>query len=156
MRPHVFRLTPFALFCLVGMSLAQEPAKPTAPASEKNPAVPAACHSLHGEAFDEGPRQKAYLKEGQGKIDFRITTTKPEAQAFFNQGVGQLHSFYYLEAERSFRQAARIDSDSPMPYWGMAMANVNNANRAKGLFKEAQKKVQTAKISPREKRALEA
>ena len=130
---------------------ADEPQKPTAPASEKNPAAPAAGHSLHGEAFDEGPRQKAYLKEGQGKIDFPITTAMPEAQAFMNQGVGQLHSFYYLEAERSFRQAAKIDPDSPMPYWGMAMANVNNAGRARGFFREAQKKAEKAKVSPREK-----
>lgn len=140
---------------LLGVSvLAQD--KPTAPASEKNPAVPAAGHSLHGESFDDGPRQKAYLKEGQGKVDFKITTSKPEAQAFMNQGVGQLHSFYYLEAERSFRQASKIDPENPMPYWGMAMANVNNAKRAKGFFQEAQKKAQNAKISPREKLYLDA
>ena len=70
--------------------------------------------------------------EGQGKVDFPVTTAKPEAQAFINQGVAQLHSFYYFEAERSFRQAAQIDPDCPMAYWGMAMANVNNAKRARG------------------------
>ena len=151
------RLLMLAVLGLFGFRAvaADEPQKPTAPASEKNPAAPAAGHSLHGEAFDEGPRQKAYLKEGQGKIDFPITTAMPEAQAFMNQGVGQLHSFYYLEAERSFRQAAKIDPDSPMPYWGMAMANVNNAGRARGFFKEAQKKAEKAKVSPREKLYLD-
>ncbi len=152
------RLLMLAALGLVGSRAAgaDEPQKPTAPATEKNPAAPAAGHSLHGEAFDEGPRQKAYLKEGQGKIDFPITTAKPEAQAFMNQGVGQLHSFYYLEAERSFRQAAKVDPDSPMPCWGMAMANVNNAGRARGFFKEAQKKAQKTKVSPREKLYLDA
>ncbi len=137
-------------------ALADDPIKPTATASEKNPAVPAAGHSLHGEAFDEGPRQKAYLKEGQGRIDFKVTTAKPEAQAFINQGVAQIHSFYYLEAERSFRQAAQIDPDCPMAYWGMAMANVNNSRRAQGFFKEAKKKAETTKLSRRETLYLDA
>src|SRR5205823_425487 len=58
---------------------ADEPYKPTASASEANPAVPAAGHSIHGEAFNEGPRQAAVILPGMGKIDFRVTTTKPEA-----------------------------------------------------------------------------
>src|SRR5204863_449417 len=78
-----------------------EPTRPTAPASEANPAVPAAGHSVHGEAFNDGPRQKAYLMAGQGKADFPVTTSKAEAQAFINQGVAQLHSFFYFEVERA-------------------------------------------------------
>src|SRR5262245_24505028 len=31
-------------------------------------------HSYHGEVFDEGPRQKAYLMEGMPKIHFPVTT----------------------------------------------------------------------------------
>ena len=63
---------------------------------------PAAGHSLHGEAFDEGPRQSALLMPGTGKVEIKITSRHPQAQAFFNQGVGQLHGFWYFEAERSF------------------------------------------------------
>src|SRR5215207_8003065 len=59
-----------------------EPARPTAPASETNPAQPAAGHSVHGEAFNEGPRQRAYAMAGMGQIHFPVTTDKPEAQAF--------------------------------------------------------------------------
>jgi peroxiredoxin len=117
-----------------------EPVKPTAPASEANPAVPAAGHSVHGEAFNDGPRHAAYLMPGMGKIHFPVTTKKPEAQAFIDQGIGQIHSFYYLEAERSFRQAAQIDPASAMAYWGMAMANINNPARAQGFLKEARKR----------------
>ena len=54
---------------------------------------PAAGHSLHGEAFDEGPRQAATLMPGTGKVKLKITSKQPKAQAFFNQGVGQLHGF---------------------------------------------------------------
>src|SRR5437660_2847995 len=94
-------------------------------------------HSLHGEAFDEGPRQSASLMPGTGNVELKITSAHPRAQAFFNQGVGQLEGFWYFEAERSFRQAAFYDTNCAMAYWGMAMANVNNSNRAAGFIGRA-------------------
>ena len=67
------------------------------------------------------PSLPAKLLDGQGKIDFKITTKSAEAQAFFNQGVAQMHSFWAREAERSFLQAAALDPEAPMPQWGIAM-----------------------------------
>src|SRR6478752_5678971 len=99
-------------------------------ASLATPAGPLPGHSYHGEVFDEGPRQKAYLMTGMPKIHFPVTTKSTEAQAFVEQGVGQLHGFWYYEAERSFRQAAMIDKDCAMAYWGMAQANIDNGTRA--------------------------
>jgi peroxiredoxin len=96
-------------------------------------------HSLHGEAFNEGPRQKAYLMEGMPKIDFPVTTRSEEAQAFFNQGIGQLHGFLYFEAERSFRQVGMLDTNCAMAFWGMSMANVQNETRAKQFMEKAVK-----------------
>lgn len=101
---------------------------------------PLAGHSAHGEAFNEGPRQAAYLISGTGKIDFKVTTQSREAQKFFEQGVGQLHGFWYFEAERSFRQAAALDPDCAMNYWGMAMANLKNKERHQGFIEEAVKR----------------
>ena len=98
--------------------------------------VPAG-HSAHGDAFNEGPRQKAHLMGGTGKVHLPVTTRLAEAQAFFDQGVGQLHGFWYFEAERSFRQAAALDPACAMTYWGMAMANVNNRARARGFIDKA-------------------
>ena len=43
------------------------------------------------------------------------------AQKFFDQGIAQLHSFWAMEAERSFLQAAELDPEAPMPQWGVAM-----------------------------------
>lgn len=97
-------------------------------------------HSAHGEAFDEGPRRAAQLMGNTGKVHFPITTKVPKAQQFFDQGVGQLHGFWYFEAERSFRQVAALDPDCAMAYWGMAMANVNNEKRAKAFLAEAVKR----------------
>ena len=90
---------------------------------------------------------------GQGKIHFPVTTHKPEAQKFVNQGIAQLHSFYYFESERSFRQAAMLDPACAMAYWGMAMSNVYNPRRARGFLVEARKR--DAKISHREKLYIE-
>jgi peroxiredoxin len=106
-------------------------------------------HSAHGEAFNEGPRQRAYLIPGMGNVTFPVTTSVSEAQQFFTQGVAQLHSFYYFEAERSFRQAAALDPDLALAYWGMAMANVNNEKRAKEFLARAEKLKDRA--SPRER-----
>ena len=105
--------------------------------SKKPDEAKAPGHSLHGEAFNEGPRQAAVLMPGTGDVRFPVTTKNEQAQKFFTQGVGQLHGFWYFEAERSFRQAAALDADCAMAYWGMAMANVNNQKRAADFMKVA-------------------
>ena len=111
-------------------------------------------HSQHGDAFNEGPRQEAHLMPGMGAVHFAITTKSALAQKFFDQGIGQLHGFFYFEAERSFRQAAALDASCAMAYWGMAMANSNNAKRAKEFIQSAEKLKNTA--SPREQRWITA
>ena len=111
-------------------------------------------HSYHGEAFNEGPRQRAYLMDGLGRVRFPVTTDDAMAQRFVTQGVAQVHGFWYLEAERSFRQAAAIDSDCAMAYWGMALANKGSAKRAKGFIAEAVKRKGSA--SQREQRYIDA
>jgi len=105
-------------------------------------------HSYHGEAFNEGPRSSAYLMKGMGRVRFPVTTSAQEAQLFFTQGVAQLHGFWHFEAERSFRQAAMLDPDCAMAYWGMAVANRGNTERAKGFIAEAKKR--RAKAGKRE------
>jgi peroxiredoxin len=117
------------------------------------PAVKAG-HSYHGEAFNDGPRQRAYLMGNTGSVKFPVTTGNSEAQQFVEQGLGQLHGFWYFEAERSFRQAARLDPGCAMAYWGMAQANVNNEKRAKIFIAEAAKRKATA--SEREKMYIES
>ena len=112
-------------------------AKPVVPIYKYDPSGPLPGHSNHGEAFNAGPRQAAYLIGGTGNVSFPITTSSPKAQKFFNQGVGQLHGFWYLEAERSFRQVLKLDPGNPMAYWGITMANANNRKRAKEIIGKA-------------------
>ncbi|HRQ90586.1 MAG TPA: hypothetical protein PLA50_17460, partial [Bacteroidia bacterium] len=71
-------------------------------------------HSYHGEVFNEGPRQAAVLIPGTGEVHLAVTTASEEARQFFNQGLGQLHGYWFFEAERSFRQAAALDPDCAM------------------------------------------
>ena len=95
--------------------------------------------SVHGEAFDEGPRQAAILMgaESAGKTDFAVSSKNPQARAFFQQGIAQLHAFAFFEAERSFREVLKLDPDCAMGHWGMAMANRFNPKRARELLAKA-------------------
>ncbi len=122
------------------------------PASEPQQVQPG--HSLHGDVFNEGPRQAAYLMNGMGNVHWEISTKNPMAQRFFDQGIVQLHGFWYFEAERSFRQAAAFDPDCAILYWGMARANIENPSRSKGFSDQAMKKVD--KASEKEKRLVVA
>jgi tetratricopeptide (TPR) repeat protein len=67
------------------------------------------------------PSLPAKLLPGMGSVHIPITTSSPEAQQFFDQGLAQMHSFWAREAERSFLQAAALDPKAPMPQWGIAM-----------------------------------
>ena len=71
----------------------------------------------------------AVLMEGYGKVQMPITTKSAEAQAFFNQGLALMHSFWFYEADRSFERAAQLDPDCAMAQWGIAMSDVNEERR---------------------------
>ncbi len=124
-----------------------DPSKPSGDALQEG-------HSVHGEVFNEGPRQSAYLMDGCGVVRFPVTTSNAEARKFIEQGVAQLHGFWYFESERSFRQAAMLDPDCATAYWGMAMSNRSNNKRAKGFIAEAVKRKD--KVEKRERMLIEA
>jgi len=135
----------------------EKPAVDDASAEAEKPAEDKetlAGHSYHGEVFNEGPRQAAYLMEGTGDVEFPATCKDDTVQKFINQGVGQLHGFWFFEAERSFRQAAALDPDCAIAYWGMAMANRSNSKRGRGLIAEAVKRKD--KASKREQMYIDA
>lgn len=72
------------------------------------------------------PALPAHIMTGMGTVHLAITTSSPQAQQFFDQGLAQLHSFWSTEAERSFRQAAALDPDAPMPWFGVAMISAGD------------------------------
>jgi peroxiredoxin len=147
-RRSVFCSTLGAVSLLVGVWAGLSPAALRAEETRQ------AGHSMQGVAFNEGPRQAARLMGHTGSVHLPVSTHLPEAQAFFNQGLGQLHGFWYYEAERSFRQVLSVDSDVAMAYWGLAMANHNNAERAKPFIAEGHRRRNQA--SPHEQKYLQA
>ncbi|MGH9667115.1 MAG: hypothetical protein ACRD9L_22045, partial [Bryobacteraceae bacterium] len=110
-------------------------------------------HSHQGAAFDIGPRQKPWKMEGIGRSHFAITTSNPEVQMWFDQGNTLLHSFWYYEAERSFRWCLKLEPGNAMAWWGMARATSRH-DRAVRFIREAQKRED--KITERERLYIEA
>ncbi|MBK5255079.1 MAG: tetratricopeptide repeat protein [Vicinamibacteria bacterium] len=75
------------------------------------------------------PAQAVPHYEGLGGLSRRVTTTSPEAQAYFNQGLAFLYAFNHDEAIRAFQRAAEIDPTCAMAFWGLALAkgpHINN------------------------------
>ena len=56
-----------------------------------------------------------------GTVSFPISCTAPE-QMKFERGVALLHSFWYEEAEKHFKQIEQDDPGCAMAYWGEAMS----------------------------------
>jgi tetratricopeptide (TPR) repeat protein len=59
---------------------------------------------------------------GVGNSHLTITTSSPEAQRWFDQGLSLLHCFWDFEALRAFREAARLDPACAMCQWGIHRA----------------------------------
>ncbi|MBN8645181.1 MAG: redoxin domain-containing protein [Planctomycetes bacterium] len=120
-------------------------------------------HSRHGSAFDTGLRQKPWPMAGIGEAPFPITTKSPEVQKWFDQGNALLHSFWYEEAERTFRWCLKLDPDCAMAYWGLARCGINwstgltdhpDVKRYRDFLKEAVRR--KSNVSDRERRYIEA
>jgi tetratricopeptide (TPR) repeat protein len=74
------------------------------------------------------PPAPATLEAGLGDINHPVTTNNAEAQKFFNQGLAYLYGFNHEEAVKSFKQAAQLDPNLAMAYWGIALAMGSNYN----------------------------
>jgi tetratricopeptide (TPR) repeat protein len=82
------------------------------------------------------PQLPAKLLSGMGTTNMPVTTKSAEAQQFFNQGVSQVHSFWFQESERSFMQAAALDPDMAMAYWGIALSAAGDYRPAFQLMRD--------------------
>lgn len=70
----------------------------------------------------------APLLKGLGEHHFSVTTKNPASQQFFDQGLRLTYAFNHSESLRAFKEAARLDPDNAMAYWGIAMALGPNIN----------------------------
>lgn len=67
---------------------------------------------------------------GLGDVHHAVTTTVPEAQRFFDQGLALVYGFNHEEAVLSFQRAAALDPKCAMAWWGVALAIGPNYNDA--------------------------
>jgi len=113
-------------------------------------------HSAHGDAFDEGPRQRPWKMENIGSSHFPITTSVPEVQEWFDQGNTLLHNFWFYEAERQFRWCLKLDPECAMAYWGLARCTgrTSKDDRAQSFLEEAVARKHT--VTERERLYIEA
>ena len=74
------------------------------------------------------PGQIAPRLQNLGDHQFPVTTTSARAQLFINQAMMLVYGFNHAEATRSFREAARLDPNCAMAYWGMALVLGPNIN----------------------------
>jgi tetratricopeptide (TPR) repeat protein len=103
------------------------------------------------------------LLDGLGRHHQTVTTTSREAQAYFDQGLRLVYAFNHIEAESSFREAARLDPTCAMCYWGIALSQGSNYNsptdveREKAAFAAVQQAVVAAgRATDRERAIIEA
>lgn len=155
MRRHLILASSFSLAFLAGIV----------------PAFGQAVKTNGGSGHTEIPKEaraghsarKAPLFSGLGNYQKTISTKVPMAQRYFNQGLTLAYAFNHAEAIRSFQEAARLDPDCAMAYWGMAFASGPNINAAmdKGAVPEAYTAVQKAlalsvKVSEKERAFITA
>lgn len=74
------------------------------------------------------------LQPGIGNAHENVTTSSPEAQAYYNQGLSYVYSYDWIHAARSFNQASRLDPRLAMAYLGLSY--VHSAFGDDGLARE--------------------
>src|SRR4026208_2531765 len=77
-------------------------------------------HQSSATAADDG--KFAVLIDGLGSYSRPVSTKSDMAQKFFDQGLRLVYGYFSPEATASFKEALRHDPDSPMLYWGLALA----------------------------------
>ena len=146
-----------AFLIFVAMILARSAAGQTPPPVHKHYETPA------GAQAPEPGKPIAPRLQNLGVHTFKVTTKSARAQLFINQGVNLAYGFNHAEAARAFAEAARLDPQCAMAYWGHALVLGPNINAPMNPEDEpkarelAQRAVSLkAHASPRERAYIEA
>jgi tetratricopeptide (TPR) repeat protein len=155
-----------SLFCAVvvmiaagGTVVAQSTPGATAPRKGSHQ------HYVHSAlAHQAAPNgQLAPRLQNLGSHFFRVSTRHPGAQRFMDQGINLTYAFNHAEAGRSFREAARLDPDLAMAYWGQALvlgpninAPMNPADEPTALEYAQAASARAARASARERALIDA
>jgi tetratricopeptide (TPR) repeat protein len=114
-------------------------------------------HSAHN------PSKPATLMTGVGNAHHPVSTSNPDAQKFFDQGLRLIYAFNHDEAARSFERATDLDPKLAIAYWGVAEAVGPNYNdpASDDRFRQAHEAIQkavdlSAQASPSEQAYIQA
>ncbi len=114
---------------------------------EQAPAEPEA--TVSAEVLDLATRAGAPLFDGMGKHHHPITTSDPDAQRYFDQGLVIDFAFNHAESARSFRAAQNLDPNCAMCFWGEALAlgpNINVTSDGKVVMSDDERRTAYAAI----------
>src|SRR6266700_1219311 len=155
------QIEPASGFCHASFSSAVASSAPVRLAASRTEVPPAEMQAaMPAPAFaDSDPP----LWDGLGSLTYKITTSNPQAQAYFDQGLRLAYAFNHGEAQRAFRKAQKLDPACAMCFWGEALVlgpNINlpmQEDAVAPAFAAAQKaKALADKSSPREQALIAA
>ncbi|WP_414584345.1 tetratricopeptide repeat protein [Scytonema sp. PCC 10023] len=78
--------------------------------------------------YSETTHHTAPLFKNLGNHHHPISTNSKLAQRYFDQGLTLAYGFNHAEAARSFKEAASLDPNCAMCYWGIALVKGPNIN----------------------------
>ena len=144
------------------LALAAMPGRASAQA--ESPSAGGHVHYTEPEAVKAAPTGAlAPRLQNLGSHTFPVSTKNKQAQLFINQGLNLAYAFNHAEARRAFREAARLDPNLAMAYWGQALVlgpNINAAmepNEEPQAYELIQKAVAVkSKASARERAYIDA
>ena len=148
---------PVILATLAAATATIEPAA-AQPPSHQHYQKPAAYEQPAAPGMPLAPRL-----QNLGVHTFPVSTRNERAQLFVNQGVNLSYGFNHAEAARAFAEAARLDPQCAMAYWGQALVLGPNINapmtpedepKALELIRKAQSL--KAGATPRERAYIDA
>ena len=127
------RLTLFVWALLITLGLAVTQSSPLKLAAAKEPSrdrAPSNHHAHHAMHLAQATSSQptATLFENLGNLHHPISTNSKLAQRYFNQGLTLAYGFNHAEAARSFQEAAKLDPECAICYWGVALVLGPNIN----------------------------
>jgi hypothetical protein len=96
-----------------------------------------------------GGGARPVLYDSLGSYSHMITTTSPQAQRWFDQGLRLVYAFNHHEAQRAFQEATRHDPGCAMCYWGIALTEGANYNHPTDAAREKRALAAVQKAVPR-------
>ncbi|MGH9321048.1 MAG: hypothetical protein ACRD3V_14345, partial [Vicinamibacteria bacterium] len=73
-------------------------------------------------ALTSAPADTVPMYDDLGDHHYEITTDVEAAQRYFDQGLRLTWAFNHAEAIRAYQEAARLDPECAMCWWGIAYA----------------------------------